>query len=101
MNEKCNATIIEPRELYARAIDNIDLEIEEWNGYFAGSIYYVEDMLEEIIVPLELKREALKVLYREETGEDYEKILFIHREKPDLPDANSGRPLKSDLRGGK
>ncbi len=99
MNENCYATIIEPRELYARAIENIDLEIEEWNGYFAGSIYYVEDMLEEVIVPLELKREALKVLYREETGEDYQKVLFIDREKPKLPDASSGRALKSELRG--
>ena len=97
MNEKSIATIIEPSELYARAIDSLELEIEDWRGYYAGSIYKVDDLLDEMIGPLELKRDALMVLYTEETGEVYKRVLFIDREKPKLPDKNSGREVRNSL----
>ena len=101
MSKLTQEAVIEKRELYARAIDNIDLEIEDWKGYFAGTAYQVEDMLDDIIIPLELKRDGLNALYKQETGEDYVRVLFIDREKPALPDSSSGRPLKPYLQGGK
>lgn len=64
--------IITQAEIISRAIISIEAEIEEWNGKCATLAQEQRDtMFAAATVELRAKLDALKTLYRIETGADF------------------------------
>jgi hypothetical protein len=68
---KKRASVITHTEIISRAADSVLHEIHQWEEQ-AAAMPAMSDQIKVIVDPLVKKFEALKEMYRIETGEEYE-----------------------------